>query len=67
MFHNEGAFYKDELSDMKTDPILANPPFNISDREGTESRKMFAGHMESSIQKMQSTAISSNIELTEIH
>ena len=30
-WNNEGSFHKDELPDLKTDVILANPPFNVSD------------------------------------
>ncbi len=29
--HSEGTFHKNELSDLRADVILANPPFNISD------------------------------------
>ena len=27
---NEGSFHKDVHKDLKTDYILANPPFNVS-------------------------------------
>jgi len=33
-WNNEGSFHRDELSDLKADFILANPPFNISDWGG---------------------------------
>jgi len=33
-WNNEGSFHKDELSDLKADFILANPPFNVSDWGG---------------------------------
>ena len=37
-WNNEGSFHKDELSDLKADFILANPPFNISDWGGDRLR-----------------------------
>ncbi|KQN73584.1 class I SAM-dependent DNA methyltransferase [Devosia sp. Leaf64] len=33
-WNNEGTFHRDELTDLKADFILANPPFNISDWGG---------------------------------
>ena len=38
-WNNEGSFHKDELSDLKADFILANPPFNISDWGGDRLRE----------------------------
>ncbi|MDR1062697.1 MAG: type I restriction-modification system subunit M [Azoarcus sp.] len=38
-WNNEGSFHKDELRDLKTDFILANPPFNISDWGGERLRE----------------------------
>ncbi len=38
-WNNEGSFHKDELRDLKTDYILANPPFNISDWGGDRLRE----------------------------
>ena len=38
-WNNEGSFHKDELQDLKTDFILANPPFNISDWGGDRLRE----------------------------
>lgn len=37
-WNNEGSFHKDELSDLKFDFILANPPFNVSDWGGDRLR-----------------------------
>ena len=33
-WNSQGSFHKDELTDVKADFILANPPFNISDWGG---------------------------------
>ena len=38
-WNNEGSFHKDELQDLKSDFILANPPFNISDWGGDRLRE----------------------------
>ena len=38
-WNNEGSFHKDELQDLKSDVILANPPFNISDWGGDRLRE----------------------------
>ena len=38
-WNNEGSFHKDELPDLKSDFILANPPFNISDWGGNRLRE----------------------------
>lgn len=38
-WNNEGSFHKDELTDLKADFILANPPFNISDWGGDRLRE----------------------------
>lgn len=38
-WNNEGSFHKDELSHLKFDFILANPPFNISDWGGERLRE----------------------------
>ena len=38
-WNNEGSFHKDELPDLKSDFILANPPFNISDWGGDRLRE----------------------------
>jgi type I restriction enzyme M protein len=37
-WNNEGSFHKDELSDLKADFVLANPPFNVSDWGGDRLR-----------------------------
>ena len=37
-WNSEGSFHKDELPDLRTDYILANPPFNISDWGGERLR-----------------------------
>lgn len=38
-WNSEGSFHKDELRDLKSDFILANPPFNISDWGGDRLRE----------------------------
>ena len=38
-WNSEGSFHKDELPDLRTDYILANPPFNISDWGGERLRE----------------------------
>ena len=38
-WNNEGSFHKDELTDLKADFILANPPFNVSDWGGDRLRE----------------------------
>ncbi len=37
-WNSEGSFHKDELSDLRADYILANPPFNVSDWGGERLR-----------------------------
>ena len=37
-WNSEGSFHKDELRDLKSDYVLANPPFNISDWGGDRLR-----------------------------
>jgi len=44
-WNNEGSFHKDELKDLRSDYILANPPFNISDWGGERLREDRAGPM----------------------
>ena len=38
-WNNEGSFHKDELPHLKADFILADPPFNVSDRGGDRLRE----------------------------
>jgi type I restriction enzyme M protein len=38
-WNSEGSFHKDELRDLKSDFVLANPPFNISDWGGDRLRE----------------------------
>lgn len=38
-WNSEGSFHKDELKDLKSDFILANPPFNVSDWGGDRLRE----------------------------
>ncbi len=38
-WNNEGSFHKIELSDLKANYILANPPFNVSDWGGNRLRE----------------------------
>ena len=38
-WNNEGSFHKDELKDLRSDYVLANPPFNISDWGGERLRE----------------------------
>ncbi len=38
-WNSEGSFHKDELKDLKSDFILANPPFNVSDWGGERLRE----------------------------
>jgi len=38
-WNSEGSFHKDELPDLRSDFVLANPPFNISDWGGERLRE----------------------------
>ncbi len=38
-WNSDGSFHKDELPDLRSDFILANPPFNISDWGGERLRE----------------------------
>ncbi len=36
---NEGSFHRDELRELRTDFVLANPPFDIADWGGERLRE----------------------------